>query len=124
MLLVQLSVAFQSLPPLPTSKLGPSGADSWVGGFLYILGPCGSLLKLSCEAGSFSCYPNPHRFFQSEVLRFYFPVLEPWCGLSGSPVVPPFYPHANVGLPTPAAATLLLVLSTPAACVHPSYQSG
>ena len=30
MLLVQLSAGFQSLPPLPTSKLGPSGADSWV----------------------------------------------------------------------------------------------
>ena len=41
--LAQLSVGFQSLPPLPTSKLGPSGADSWVGGFVYVLGPCGSL---------------------------------------------------------------------------------
>ena len=34
---------FQSLPLLPTIKLGPSGADSWVGGLVYILGPCGSL---------------------------------------------------------------------------------
>ena len=34
---------------------------------------------LSCEAGSFSCCcPNPHRCFQSEVLRLYFPVLELW----------------------------------------------
>ena len=33
MLLAQLSASFQSLPPLPTSRLGPSGADSWVGGF-------------------------------------------------------------------------------------------
>ena len=38
-----LSVSFQSLPPLPTSKLGPSGADSQVGGVVYVLGPCGSL---------------------------------------------------------------------------------
>ena len=30
MLLAQLSAGFQSLLPLPTSKLGPSGADSWV----------------------------------------------------------------------------------------------
>ena len=38
--------------------------------------------KLSCEAGSFShCY-NTHRFLQSEVLRFYFPALEPWVVLS------------------------------------------
>ena len=43
MWLVQLSVAFQSLPPLLTSKLGPSGADSRVGGFVYFLGPCGFL---------------------------------------------------------------------------------
>ena len=30
--LALLSASFQSLPPLPTRKLGPSGADSWVGG--------------------------------------------------------------------------------------------
>ena len=41
--LAQLSASFQSLPLLPTSKLGPSGADSLVGGFEYVLGPCGSL---------------------------------------------------------------------------------
>ena len=38
-----LLAGFQSLPLLPTNKLGPSGADSRVGGFVYILGPCGSL---------------------------------------------------------------------------------
>ena len=42
-LLALLSASFQSLPLPPTSKLGLSGADSWVGGFVYILGPCGSL---------------------------------------------------------------------------------
>ena len=36
----------QSLPLLPTSKLGPSGADSQVGGFVYILGSCGSLQQI------------------------------------------------------------------------------
>ena len=39
------SAGFQSLPPLPTSKLGPTGADSQVGGLVYILGPCGSLQR-------------------------------------------------------------------------------
>ena len=34
--------------------------------------------ELSCESGRFSCHLNPHRFFQSEVLRLYFPSLEPW----------------------------------------------
>ena len=77
-LLAQLSTGFQSLPPLPTSKLDPSGADSQVGGFVYILGPMGFSNELSWEAGSFSCHLNPHRFFQSEVLRLYFTVLEPW----------------------------------------------
>ena len=37
--LAQLSAGFQLLPSLLTSKLGPSGADSWVGRFVYILGP-------------------------------------------------------------------------------------
>ena len=34
--------------------------------------------ELSCEAGSFShCCLSPHRYFQSEALRLYFPILEP-----------------------------------------------
>ena len=41
--LAPLSAGFQSLLLLPTSKLGPSGADAQVGGFVYILGPYGSL---------------------------------------------------------------------------------
>ena len=41
--LPQLSTSFQLLPQLPTSKFCLSGANSWVGGFVYILGPCGSL---------------------------------------------------------------------------------
>ena len=43
MALAPLSAGFQSLPPLLTIKLGPSGADSRAGGFVYLLGPCGSL---------------------------------------------------------------------------------
>ena len=34
MLLARLLAGFQSLFFLPTNKLGPSGSDSWVGGFL------------------------------------------------------------------------------------------
>ena len=41
--LAKLLAGFQSLPLLPTSKLGPSGADSWVGGLIYVLGPRRSL---------------------------------------------------------------------------------
>ena len=42
-LLACLFAGFQPLLLLPTSKLGPSDADSQVGGFVYILGPRGSL---------------------------------------------------------------------------------
>ena len=38
-----LSTGFQSFTPLPTIKLGPSGAGSRVGGLVHTLGPCGSL---------------------------------------------------------------------------------
>ena len=41
--LPELSTGFQSLPELPTSKLGSIGADSWVGHFVYVLGHCGAL---------------------------------------------------------------------------------
>ena len=40
--------------------------------------------ELSCEAGSFSHCFNPHRFFQLEVLRLYFPMLETWVVWSDS----------------------------------------
>ena len=43
MALVPLSAGFKSLPPLPTIKLGPSGADFQVEGLLHALGLCGSL---------------------------------------------------------------------------------
>ena len=73
-----LSAGFQSLPMLPTSKLGPSGADSWLDEFVYVLGPCGLSNKLSCEAGSFSHHHSTHRSFQSEVLRLYFHTPDSW----------------------------------------------
>ena len=45
----------------------------------------GLSIELSCIAGSFShCHLNPHRFFQSQVLRLYCPVLEPWVAQSVS----------------------------------------
>ena len=45
--------------------------------------PVGVSNELSCEVGNFShCCHNPHRFFQSEVLRLYFPALELWVSWS------------------------------------------
>ena len=57
---------------------------------MYVLGPCGSLQRALCEAGSFSCCLNTHRCFQSEILRLYFPTWNPGlCGLPRSQDVPP-----------------------------------
>ena len=56
----------------------------WVG-LCMILDPVGFSNELSCEAGSFSCHClNPHKCFQSEVLRLYFPAVEPWVARSVS----------------------------------------
>ena len=83
--------AFSYFPQLPTSKSGPSGADSQVGGLVDVLEPCESS-ELSCLAGSSlpQCY-NPHRLSQPEVFwGFLFPH---WniglYNLSCSPLVPP-----------------------------------
>ena len=46
MLLALLSACFQALPQLLTVKVGLSGADSRVAGFVYMLGPCGSLQEI------------------------------------------------------------------------------
>ena len=43
--LALLSADFQPLPLLPTIKWGLSVADFWVGGFVFSLGPCGSLQR-------------------------------------------------------------------------------
>ena len=50
----------------------------WVG-LCTFQDPVGLSNELSCEAGSFCCcHLNPHRYFQLEALRLYFPMLEPW----------------------------------------------
>ena len=76
--------SFQELL-LPTSKLGPC-ADSCVGGFVYLLGPCGSLQWTLLWSWEFLLLLQPHRFFQAEVLKLYFPSLEPW--VAGSVSLP------------------------------------
>ena len=58
--------------------------------------------ELSCEAGSFTHCHNPHRFFHSEVLRFYFPMLEPW--VARSVLFPSFssqFMHSKCGTTQP-----------------------
>ena len=79
MALAQLSAGFQSLPLLPTIKLGLSGADSWMGGLVHALGPYGSLqgtLLFSWEVVLLP--PQLPWVFSIRGLRLYIPVLEPW----------------------------------------------
>ena len=73
---------------LLTSKLGPSGAAFWVGGFVYILGPCRSLQWTLLWGWEFlPLLQHPHVFsVRGSEASF------PWAGLWGlscSPVVPP-----------------------------------
>ena len=76
--LAQLLPSFQPLLLLPTSKMSPAGADSQLGEFVYLLGPCGISSKLSYVAGNFFHHRNSCKFLQLEVLRLSFPALEPW----------------------------------------------
>ena len=90
------------------------GADSQVGGFVYILGPCGSLQQTVPWSWEFLPLPQPPQNFSVRG----FEALFPCTGTLGSIVclAPqlflPVYPHTNVGLPCPPAATLLWALST------------
>ena len=104
-----LSAGFQSFPLLPTSKLGLYGADSRVGGFVNVLGPCGSLQWTLLWGQEFLPLPPQHpqvfttRSFQALVSQHWNPGL---CRLSRSPIVPPGYLHVNVGpLGLPVAAS-------------------
>ena len=70
--------------------------------------PLGLSNKLSCEAGSFSCHCNPHRFFSVTGFEAFFPCAGILCCLVclAPQLFLLVYLHANVGLPTPPAATL------------------
>ena len=112
--LAQLSAGFQSLSLLPTSKLGPSGADSQVGGFVYIPEPCESLQRTLLWGWEFLPPPQPPRVFSVRG----FEALFPCTGTLGCVVylapqfILPIYPHVKVGPLGPLAAALLWVLST------------
>ena len=105
MALAPLSARFQSLPPVPTIKLGPSGAGSRVGGLVHALGPCGSLQwPLLWGWESLLLLPQPPRAFSVRGLRFYFPALEPWVALSALlPSVPPGLSRCEWGTALPTS---------------------
>ena len=133
MALPQFSAGFQSFPPFPTSKLGPSGADSQVGDFVYVLGPCGSLQGTLLWGWGFFLLLQPPQVFSVRVFEALFPLAGTLgCSVCVTPqLFLPVYLHANVGLlvhslvlPGLPVAVLPGVLSTLAACLCPSYWPG
>ena len=134
MKLAPLSAGFQSLPPLPIFKLSPSGAASQVGGFVYILGPCGSLRQPLLRGWEFLLLPpQPAQVFSIRGLRLYFPTLEPWGCVVCHPVHQ-LLPHCQLQLCPPCSTIRHLSESArhrlagsplrPAAHLSPSYWSG
>ena len=97
--LVGLLPCFQSLSPFPTSKLCPfrcsAGADSRVGGLVYVLGPHGPLQHTLLWNWQFLPLQPPQVFTVrgSEGLSSHAGTLS--CTVSRSPAVP-VYPHMNV----------------------------
>ena len=113
--LAWLSAGFQPLPQLPISKLGSSGADSQVGGFMYVLGPHGSPQELSCKVGSFSRCLNSHRFW-----GFISPHWNPGLhGLSCSLIVPPALSAHKCGTTWSSNCCLAMCPLCPS-CLSPS----
>ena len=111
-----LSARFQSLPPLPTIKLGPSGADSQVCGLVHALGPYASLQWTLLWGWEFLLLPPQlPQVCSVRGLRLYFSELDPWVALSvaGSAscclALPAPQSTASLG---PTATVLLWVLST------------
>ena len=123
-LLVRLSCGFQSLPPLPTSELGPSGADFWMGSLVCILGPCGCLQRTIVMLEVSPAVSIPTGFYSQ---RFWGFILLHWNaglhGLSRSPFVPLSLSSCECGTTRFAASALPWILSALAACLHPSYRS-
>ena len=134
MALALLSDGFQSLPPLPTIKLGPSGADSRVGGLVHAL--CVSLTTSPVRLGvSPAASSTPMGVFNQRFEASFPRAGALSCKVCFTP--PPFLPVylcAKVGLRglpvvtlpahSPQAAVLPLVLSALAARLHSSYRSG
>ena len=142
MALAPLSAGFQSLPLLPTMKLGPSGADSRVGELVHTLGPCGSLQRpLLWGWESFLLPPQNPWASSIRGLRLYFPTLEPWVTPSASlPAIRPSLSVCECGAAGSAGGQTACPVrpalrqswsrhgqASPlrtGACLHHSYRSG
>ena len=134
MALTPLSAGFQSLPLLPTIKLGTSGAASRMGGFVYVVGPCG--VSPTTSPVRLGVSPDT-AWTPTGVFCQWFEALFPHAGTVGCVVchrVHQLLPHR----PAAALPSLLYNLSPclvrqllpcrksspPGCCLHPSYRSG
>ena len=132
MLLVWFLADFQSFPPLPISKLGPSGADSQMGGFVYVLGHCGSLQQILLWGWEFLPLLQPPQVFSVRFWGFISPTLAPWVAWSVSLLsCSSWFIHMQIWdhllhQPPPClkSSPPRLPVSSPAARLCPSYQSG
>ena len=127
MVLALLSAGFQSLPPLPMIKLGPSPAAFRVGGLVHALGLCGSLQRTLLWGWEFLLLPRPPQVFSVRGLRLYFPGLEPWVGRSVSGSTRCCLPgQLQLCLPCSTICHLTGSASRHLAMspLHPSYRSG
>ena len=112
---------FQSLPPLPTNELCPSSADSQVGGFAYLLRPCGFLQGTHLWDQEFLPLPQSPQVFivarGSEALFLLAGTLDGMVSLpscSSQFICTQMWDHL-ARLPGLPAAALLDILSAPAA---------
>ena len=130
-LLTQSLPHVRSLLVIPTSKLGTSVASFHVGGFVYILGPCGSLQQTILWGWEFLPPLYPTGFYSQRFWGFLFlygtlgcaVFLVPSC--SSQFICTQILDHQSpTSLPGPLATALVYVFSTPAARFCPSYQSG
>ena len=102
-----LSAGFQPLPPPPTIKLGPSSADSRVGGLVHALGPCGSPTNSPVRLGVSPAASTPTGVFNQR-----FEALFPRAGALGCAVCH----QVHQLLPRRPAAALPTLLHNPPPC--------
>ena len=118
--------AFTNSPPLPTSKLGPSGTDSQVGGFVYILGSCGSLQWTLLWGREFLLLlPQSPQFFTARDFEAFFSHAGTlgWAVCFTLQLFLLAYPHTNVGLPAVTSPTRSSCCHLAKHPLHPGYPS-
>ena len=114
--LAQLWACFQSLPMLPTSKLGPSGSDSRVGSRTLWVSPMNSPVELGVSPTA----ATPIHFYSQKFRGFISLCWNPGLrGLSCSPVVPPALSARECGTPSPPPAASPTWSSSRHLAMHP-----